>query len=277
LQADNKQQEAIMLYLLGEARPEEVSSLEERLVTDKEFYEEVVIAEDELIDQYLSGELSDAERESFDTYFLVMPERQQKVRFGRALNRFVNAAEPLPDDELVRENVPEVITVVPEPPPKPWYSIFLPSQNPILSYSLAIALVLIVAGGGWFALKKWGNQSSGPIYAVALVPGSATRGEGGEKPKQISIPLGTGTVQLQLALDSDEYATYSAQVGSSEQGAVYSRKTLKPEVAGDRRIVKLDIPARSLTPGDFWIKLSGVQADSSEESLATYYLIVNPR
>jgi hypothetical protein len=277
LQTDNKQQEAIMLYLLGEARPDEVSSLEERFVTDNEVYEELLIAEDELIDQYLSGELSDAERKSFESYFLVMPERQQKVRFGRALNKYVNVAGPLPDDDPVVEDVLEVIPVIPKPPPKPWHSIFLPSQNPVLSYSLSTLLVLIVAGAGWFALKNWKNPGSNQIYAVTLSPRIATRGGGGEKIKQVSIPSGTDTVQLQLSLDSDEYPTYSAQVVRSEQGAIYSRKNLKAEVVGDQRILKLDIPASSITAGDFRIKLSGVQANGSEDSLATYYLTVNPR
>src|ERR1044071_3387655 len=74
-----------MQYLLGQADPEESSSFEERLVTEKDFYDELTIAEDELIDQYLDGDLTRVEREQFESHFLSSPDRRQKVRFGSAL------------------------------------------------------------------------------------------------------------------------------------------------------------------------------------------------
>lgn len=266
-----------MQYLLGLAPPEDLTSLEERIVTDKAFYDELSIAEDELIDQYLSGELSDSEKEHFENHFLLTPERQRKVRFGRAFNRFVGAEGVLPDEDLVREDVNEGTRDVPKPPPKPsrsWYTVFLPSQNPILAYSLAAALLLTIVAVGWFALNNRKTAGAGQVYAVALVPGVVTRSGDGEKTKQISIPAGIDTVRLQLELDQDEYPTYSAQVDNSEVGAIYSRRELKAESADKLRIVNLDVPAKLITVGDFQIKLRGVQANGSEEFLASYYLKV---
>jgi hypothetical protein len=135
LKADTKQQESIMQYLLGQAPPEDSSSLEERLVTDGEFFNDLLIAEDELVDQYFRGELSEAERVSFENHFLVMPERQRKVRFGRAFNQYLSTEASLPGADWLTADASEEADDVPKLPPKPWYSIFLPSRNPIFSYS----------------------------------------------------------------------------------------------------------------------------------------------
>src|SRR6185437_4105078 len=90
LQLDYKEQESLRQYLLGDLPPAEMAALEERLLTDTVFYDELLMVEDELIDQYLSGEQSQAERESFEAYFALAPERQQKLRFARALKKYLN-------------------------------------------------------------------------------------------------------------------------------------------------------------------------------------------
>src|ERR1700682_2490180 len=89
---DHNEQETIRLYLLGQAPLEDSSKVEERLLTDGEFYQELLIVEEELIDRYLSGELSESERESFEPHFLLPPERQQKLRFARSLKKYVSFA-----------------------------------------------------------------------------------------------------------------------------------------------------------------------------------------
>ena len=82
MQLDYKEQESLRQYLLGSLPPEEIAALEERLLTDDVFYDELLMVEDELIDQYLSGEQSATERQSFEAHFAVAPERKQKVRFA---------------------------------------------------------------------------------------------------------------------------------------------------------------------------------------------------
>jgi len=257
-----------MQYLLGQTRPEELSSLEERLMTDSEFYNELLIVEDELIDQYLSGELSESERESFGNHFLLTPERQQKVRFVRAFNKYVSAVDALPDDDPVNDDVSEEARNVPKPLPKPWYSIFLPSHNPILSYSLVAALVLIVGTVSWLALKNWRNTGShdpGKVLAITLTPG-LTRSDG--LIKKISIPGEIGTVRLQLALTKNEYPKYKAILLTDEGAKIWTGETLYPELDG--RFINVDVPAELLKPGEYQLRLSGQLAANTFEDLDRY-------
>ena len=53
-----KEQETIRQYLLGLLPPEEMSQLEERLLANSAFYEELLIVEDELVDEYFADELA---------------------------------------------------------------------------------------------------------------------------------------------------------------------------------------------------------------------------
>lgn len=66
------------------------------MLTDSDYYEELLACEEELIDQYLSRTLPAEEREAFDRHFLSTPERVRKLRFARALRRYVADAEPAP-------------------------------------------------------------------------------------------------------------------------------------------------------------------------------------
>jgi len=61
-----------------------------------------VISEDELIDQYLKDQLTPAESEAFENHFLRAPERQQKLRFAKALKKLV--AEQSSADAPVAES-----------------------------------------------------------------------------------------------------------------------------------------------------------------------------
>jgi hypothetical protein len=265
LKLETEEKQTIRAYLLGLVPDEEMSPLEERLMSDKAFYEELLIVEDELIDQYLEGDLSASERESFENHFLLTPERQRKVRFGRALNRYIATADPLPDNDAAAEEVSEGTRDVPKPPPKPWYSVFLPSQNPILSYSLATALVLIVAGVSWLALRSSTPREPGKVLAVTLTPG-LTRGE--NSIKTISIPNEIGTLRLQLALTKNEYPKYRAILLSDEGSKLWIGEALRPELDG--RLINVDVPAKLLKPGEYQLKLSGQIAANTFEDLDRY-------
>lgn len=76
-------------YLLGELAPEEQRRLEERLLFDRQLVERLLLAEEDLLDGYVSEELSPHERERFESYFLAAPERRRKLRLARALRRYI--------------------------------------------------------------------------------------------------------------------------------------------------------------------------------------------
>lgn len=271
MELDIKEHEAIRQYLLGQVPPEDLPQLEERLLTDGAFYEELLIVEDELIDQYFSGELSPPERQSFETHFLLTPDRQLKVRFGQALNKYVSVAGAAHSvEDLTPEKSSEgAIDVAKPPPKKPFFSL-LPIRNPILSYSLAAAVVLVVCGVSWVVLRNWRNPAPyepGKVLTVVLTPG-LTRGDG--EIKRITLNPDTGTVQLRLNLMRGDLTSYRVTVLLDGRSPIWTRDNIPARNDAGTKAIVADIPAKSLTPGDYQVKVSGHLTEGSFEDIASY-------
>jgi hypothetical protein len=273
VELDHNEQETIRRYLLGQTPPEDSSRLEERLLTDGEFYQELLIVEDELIDQYLSGELSEPDRKSFAPHFLLLPERQQKLRFARSLKKYVSSVGTVQPHESIATNEPsEVAAEVAETLPKkrPFFS-FLPFGNPIVSYALAAAILLIVGGTSWVVFERWRTPAprvAGRGLVVVLTPG-LTRDDG--EIKKIAIPPGTDTVQLQLQIAStDQYQSYRALLQTTEGVEKLKANDLKATSIGTSVVVPVQLTAGLLTRGDYYVKLSGLTPSGEYEDVGRY-------
>src|SRR5215213_406075 len=78
---------SIRRYLLGELPEEERELVEQRLMSDDDLYQRLLLAEDDLIDEYVSGALSDQDRAKFSRRFLHVPELRQDVKSMMALRK----------------------------------------------------------------------------------------------------------------------------------------------------------------------------------------------
>jgi hypothetical protein len=72
-------------YLLGQLSEQEEVSQEEQLLTEASYYQRLVLAEDDLIDDYVRGKLSVEDRERIEERFLASPRRREKLRTAQAL------------------------------------------------------------------------------------------------------------------------------------------------------------------------------------------------
>lgn len=106
-------------YLLGELGEEELEAAELRLEGEI-FFHRVQLAEGELIDAYLNGELADGRRERFESHFLRSPARRRRLEVSRML---------MADAQQQRRN--------------------RSPRRPAWMLGLAAALVLAVAAGSW--------------------------------------------------------------------------------------------------------------------------------
>jgi hypothetical protein len=248
--------ETIKSYLLGQMLEPEETEVEARLLTDREFYDELSIVEDELVDQYLGGALSDSERASFESHFVVSPERQQKVRFARALKKHVSVNA----DQSEPAAPPSVVN--------------FPVRKPVIPYAIAAA-ILVLVGGSFLLLKYWqGPASGGRVLAIELTPGPVTRGEG--EVKAFSLAPDVGSVRLQLDLPENEYQTYEAVVRDSSLRTVATARDLKPQNINNIAAVVMDVKADLLAPGDYRVNLNGTTAAGASESVATFSFTVRP-
>ena len=83
-------------YLLGMLDDEGVQArLEERLMVNEDFAVRIAAAEDELIEEFLDGEMTADESDRFNRFFLAPPERKRQLRLTRDLRR-VSAATAAP-------------------------------------------------------------------------------------------------------------------------------------------------------------------------------------
>src|SRR5262245_55821110 len=91
-------------YLFDELAPDEQTRIEERLLTDTDYTELLLVVEQELIDSYVSNEMSAHDRKRFEKNFLSTPERRRKLRLARALRRYVSTQT---GTELLPSPIPE--------------------------------------------------------------------------------------------------------------------------------------------------------------------------
>src|SRR5689334_12421581 len=76
-------------YLLGELTQEaELAAVEERLLSEDDYFEEFELVKDDVVDQYVNQQLTPEDRRRFERYFLTTAERRGEVRQAQALVRY---------------------------------------------------------------------------------------------------------------------------------------------------------------------------------------------
>jgi hypothetical protein len=259
-------------YLLGLLPTERHQPLEERILTDGEFYENLTIAENELIDQYLSSELADAERLGFETHFLLAPERRRKLRFARSLRRYIVAesakAPGLYEEEAAEPAEKELDAS--RPAASSWDAFkLLFARRPVMAFSMVAAMLLFVAVITFVVVNRRpeSRHEPGNVFAVNLTPGLVR--EGGQVTR-VSIPNGTDTVRLQLSVPNAEYQSYSVSLATSERADVWHADGLKPTTSAGENLLPVDIPAGVLERDDYILRVRGNRTGGGSEDVSRY-------
>jgi len=136
-----------MRYLLGRVSPEEKVRLDEQYFSDDAEFEELEVAEDELIDQYVKNELSGSDKGEFEK-LLASPRISERVEIARLLAQRVAARNPTPAT----------------PAPRPWWQrIFGVTKNsgfkPALTFAMILVLLTSVALAlQWFRFRSESQQ-----------------------------------------------------------------------------------------------------------------------
>lgn len=261
--------ERIKGYLLGQLAEEDESKVEIRLLTDRDFFEELSILENELIDQYLAGTLSVSDRQSFESHFVLSSERWRKVRFARALRKSVSVAAS--DSQLIptkKELFPEPADATRLATPRS-SSIFPFGRSPLVRYATAAAILIVAVGSFLLLLRNWPSSgTNGRVLAIELIPTPATRD--GSELKQFTLTPDIKSVHLQLDLFKNEYQSYEAVLRDSSLRTVITSKNLKPQVTNGFAVVVVDVKVGLLTPDNYRVFLSGTTHDGQTEDVATF-------
>jgi CHAT domain-containing protein/uncharacterized protein HemY len=134
------EQKAIKDYLLGAlSNKAERRAIEEKILLDDGFAEQLLIAEDDLIDEYLDGNLDASENERFTEFFLKPPERKRKLRLARNLKKYAMK----PKTQKVKKLSPEKTGWF------DWRGLF---NSPSVRLAATVLLLIIVGFVVWRAV-----------------------------------------------------------------------------------------------------------------------------
>jgi len=252
----------IRQYLLGQALDADRAEVEERLMADDRIYDDLLAIEDELIDEYLGGQLSQVEQQKFEEVFLAAPSRREKLRFARLFRHYIGGEE-VTSSESVKSSPAPVKATNPSIKSK---SSFFQFRNPILAFSVVVLMVLMLGLFAWQFNRKPITQNQ--VMAVSLSPG-LTRDS--QDTNHLKLTVGVTTVQFQLMLlNSVEFPSYTADLLDPEGNTLASpSSTLKQSVNGNEAVV-VEVSATLLHPGEYRLKLSGRSAAGVKSDLETY-------
>lgn len=139
----------IRRFLLGEMPEDARAAFEENFIADESLFEQISVAEDELIESYVRGMLSSAEKTGFEKHFLAIESRRRRVVFTRTLlekSKTENQSAVAKKTETVEANSPV------------WKSLIGFFKTPKFAFGAAFAVLLSVFGVWFFGLKSSRNE-----------------------------------------------------------------------------------------------------------------------
>lgn len=128
-------------FLLGKLDEVESIKIEKKYFNNKAFFEEILIAENDLIDAYVTGIIPSQDQKLFEKRLLINPRQRERVNFAKTLAKYTSSL-PLPEEDL------NTSTSKPS-----WRSFIsqLISNKPMLSFSFSVAAIIVFVGGIWLA------------------------------------------------------------------------------------------------------------------------------
>src|SRR5580765_5396119 len=250
-------------YLLGQASEEEQLALEQRLLSDQDYFDQLLRSEEELTDEYARGEMGSPDREKFEGHFLSSPERRESLAFAQALNQYLSTH---------KQQIPARPGLFPRP-------VFM-------EIALMAAVVVLVAALGLMLrtntqlreqveqnrsqraqaeqravmlsrqmeqqreqlnrleqelarLEPLIRQSDSDLLSLVLTPGLS---RASDLTATLNLAPGIHRVRLDL-IEDGSYRNYHAEVQTTEGEIVWSRDNLRARRTGHCQVVEIVLPA----------------------------------
>lgn len=296
-------EESIQRYLLGDLSEQEQEEIETRYIDDKEFFERLLVVEDELIDACASGRLSGRESEHFERHFLRSADRRQRLEFARPWMTYVSRPSAKPAVRSAQRSF--------------WRrGERAPLRTSTRAFLIPLAATLLLAlGGMWFVIQTGrlnnqlaqkaaveeknqelrqqldderrrseqlvaelgrerikpapeGRATIQPAIVSLILSSGFVRG-GGDMPRLV-IPTGTKQVRLQANFRGDDHKSFSAVLETAEGTQVWKQSGLKARSKGRDKIVVLTLPASVFRDQDYVLTVSAVASTGELESVGDY-------
>jgi len=277
-------------YLLGQLSEEQQKELEVWLMTESDAYDLIAVAEDDLIDDWISRSLHRWSEEKFRRHFLMGAERRRKVQFSEAFRNFIDL------HQQSREAAQS---------PSCWERVaaFFRLQ-PVFAAATASLLCLVVAGGAWMIqlqthldsaaaqtnrierqrvdiahqLDESRTQSkqmaaqlvqlknvitdieasakTTAVLTLSLAPSIRTRGVNGPTPTA-KITTRAQLLRFSLALLENEYSSYQVVLYDDNGDEVWRREEVAATDSDEGSVVLVNVSTENMRDGDYRLKLIG--------------------
>ncbi|HXM49569.1 MAG TPA: hypothetical protein VN956_17130 [Pyrinomonadaceae bacterium] len=303
-------------FLLGELSPEEQWEIEERAFLDGDTLALLQAAEDDLIDEFVSDDLSPDEKERFKKYVLSKPGRRADLRIARALQKHLSQ-DPVP--------FPAFTNVIEKPNERISFREWLNIRGAVFRLSFATAVILIAVTGIWLVVRIFRQQnrhspiqaqrqqtpelptpedskseaskeptqlpqkdsppktpsstrpSVAPVYSFVLLPGGPIRDEGDSM--KVELPSASDVASLQLLLPdgTSSYRSYEATLQADDGKVIRVWHSLGARVLKSGKAVQISIPATLLKQQQHYrILLRGTSSAGKVRDISSYYFPVGP-
>ena len=283
----------LVKYLLGNLSESDQVKVEDRAFADADYLAALEASEADLIDNYVRGGLSQADRRAFEGQFLTSPNRRSKVEFARALARV--AAES---------------TDIQRPVSRQTFISLIRAWSPPLRFATAFAAVICIAGPLWLllqnaamrsriailenqrhnletsqqALRRQLDEEQGraaqsqkqqptgiapAVAALVLLPG-LSRAETAAEELVLSPSAQIAHIEIQLEA-RDDYPRYRVELRTRRGEDVLSRGNLPRRRTTTGYAVSFDVPASALAAGEYELSLKGVTGSQAAVDIGYYY------
>jgi len=272
-------------FLLGAVDDSERQQIEKLFIIDPEAKETILVAEDELVEDYLEGSLSESETAGFLEQYAYEPRQRRKLRIARSITEYARA-------EALRDESPgSALQKLGSFVSSSWQG----KRSWFIPIAVAVATLLIVTTV-W--LVQWNNRrtednnlrvaiereltelnapsslrENPPQMLSLVIPSVSLRNV--NSPPAISPQAADRVIELQLLWpqkeESPSYVAVLRRVGGSEEFRIAN---LHAEKKANDNVVRLRLPAQSLAPGLYNASLSPIGSDGTPGSAEEYDFVI---
>ena len=292
-------------YLLGQAQADETERLDELSITSDEFAQALEAAEIDLLDSYVNGELSAADRAKFEDKYLQSRDQIERIAFANALQEFASS-------RLSARPVAVAVT-------GGGFALFGLSVR-FFQFGLAAAVLLLAIGGGWFFISR-SSQNLNETAAVHDEPVknaqvgqpqmTATNAENTQirlpandeqkekekserppketkppvhvprivavvlspqlrsatEPRKVEIPADTDQFSARLELEAGDFRSYRAVLRErSSNRTIWESNAVRATGPANARRLAVSVPARLLNSAIYIFTVSGISRNRTADN-----------
>lgn len=263
------QERQVRRFLLGQLEEDERQRVEENLIVDDQYREQVLLAEETLIEDYLDEILSKDDYKAFETCFGATAQLRRKVEIASVLRTYGS-----PRVRDADQSQP------PASPPKRWSYRLVIKNRPVVFTSIAVAMLLIIGLGTWQGARFWQERKieselsrlnsstvEASTFPLALAPLS-TRNL--NDASTLSMPFSAQIIELRLILTGTIQLHYTVELSKLGTNDKYRIDGLQARATENGQAVVVKIPSHLLTPGAYRLSLQWTADDGRKTDVGEY-------